>query len=623
MVEKLKLIILLTMLGFFLQGCKAASESVEVEDQGRFEEPPASTSPLPPTNADISITNSVSYITKEQIFETEFSVISFAARDSSGVAIEEGGLAVTFSLAGDGTSTGTFSAVNDYGNGVYDVFLLGTGYGSPNTIEIRVGGVLIVQLPPFQLQVLSGPYFRELSFSSPTDQDEFQIKLTLNSSNIDYSKIDADGDDIRFHDSNFLEQDYWIEKWDPTGDSIVWVKVQDIATSSITMSYGNAALVSDSNKAGVFSYDTAKTVYYELSLAANNGNHSISSYTVGNNVTVQVNGIGPVTNTISPVAPTTTANTNVGPISVEGPISGRYETTSQGSDSIMPLSFASSILGYPKSRGVDDWDVFNPNSTNATVTVYNYNSTGSLLDSFGYTVNAGSRLHIDYDVAKFGLIVSDIPLVGLYSYSNTSDGAQLLPPSTDIIGPLATTASIGITENGTTGTAYFSDGTSQGFSGNRGFTIDLTGGGSQNLATGVRVISNFPVVANGQADSDGSDSETYWPIEELDDDYIVPTDSQYITILCTEVVNITLTDTGANSTTGTCTPIGPLSPGVLNLGHASNVHFGAGTRVTGDENFYAYYEHEDQDETNLTSWKQARSYSETAISVSIGIEQTY
>jgi hypothetical protein len=622
MVEKLKLILLFSVLSIFFQGCKKAGESVEVEDQARYENPPSSTPPTPPTNADISYINSVSYMSKEQIFESQTTIVSFTARDSDGVAIEEGGLAVSFSLVGDGTSTGTFSAVTDYGNGVYDVTLTGTAYGSPNTVEIRVGGVLIVQLHPFQLHVLSAPLYRELSFSTPTDQDEFQIKLTLNSSNIDYSAMDANGDDIRFYDSNYVPQDYWIEKWDTSGDSIVWVKVQSTATSSIIMSYGNPLLVSASDKESVFSYDVAKPVYYELSQAATNRNHSISSYTNLNNVTVKTTGPD-VTNTISPVTPTTTANTIAGPISVEGPISGRFETTSRGSDSIMPVAFASEVLGYTKSRGVDDWDLYNPNSVDANLTLYNYDSGGTLLNSFDYTVLAGSTLHIDYDVSKFGLIESDIALVGLYYQNNTSDGAMMVPPSTDIVGPLSTSASIGITQDGTLGTIYFSDGTSQGFFGNRGVTVDISGGGSQNLATGARVVSNFPVIGNGQADSDGSDSETYWPIDELDDDYIIPTDSQYVTILCTEVVNITLTDTGPNSNAGTCTPSGPNNPGVLSFGDPNAVFFSSGTRVTGDANFYAYYEYNNQDETNITSWKHARSYSENAITVTIGSEQSY
>ncbi|OUR96503.1 hypothetical protein A9Q84_09140 [Halobacteriovorax marinus] len=622
MVEKFKLIILILSISIGLASCKKAEESVEVTDQRRFETPPGSTTPTPPTNADISYTNSVVYMTKVQVFETQTSIISFAARDINGVAIEEGGLNITVSLLGDGTSSGTFGAINDHGNGVYDVLLTATTFGSPNTVEVRVDGNLIFQLYPFQYQVRSGEYYRDLTFSSATDQDEFQIKLTFNSSNIDYSKIDANGDDIRFFDSSFVEQDYWIEKWDTLGDSIVWVKVQNTAETSIIMSYGNATMVSDSNKEEVFSYDVAKAVYYELSQSALGTSSNISSYINNNDVTVNTTG-GFVTATISPVVPDTFANVQVGPITVLGPISGRYLSNSLGVDSIAPLSFASKTLSYPKSRASDVWDLYNPNTTTATLNLYNYDSNGALWNSFGYTIGAGQTLRINYDVLKMGIIESDIPIIGLYHGGGVSDATLLMPPSADTIGAIAATATIGILEDSTTGTVYFSDGTSQGFSGNKGDTIDFSNGGSQKLSIGARIISNHNITAYGQADSDGSDSESFWPVTEMDDEYIIPTDSQYITVVCTETVSLIVTDTGGNSTTGTCVPPGGSNPGHISFGDNSSNHFSPGTKISGDAQFYVYYEYENDDETNVTSWKQARSYSPTEITVTVGTEQTW
>ena len=605
-----------------LQSCNTAKEAVEVEDQDRFDKPPVVIIP-PPTNADISYTNSVVYMSRERIFETQYSIISFTARDSEGVAIEEGGLNVTFSLLNDGTSTGIFAPVNDHGNGVYDVVLSGTSFGTPNTVQVEVDGNPITQLIPHQFHVLSGEFYNEIALSSPTDQDEFQVKFVLNSSHIDLSKVDADGDDLRFFDENFEPQDYWIEKWDPSGDSIIWVKVQTAGTSKIIMSYGNPTIASGSSREEVFSYDVAKLLYYELFEAATNDDHAISSYTNLNEVTVRTPGPS-VTNTISPVLPTVTPNTTFGPISAQGPISGRFLSSSSGADSIMPISFASRVLGYPKSRGADKWDLYNPNSTDADLTLYNYNSTGSLLDSFDYTVLAGSTIHINYDVGKYGLIESNQTLVGVYYHSDQADGAQLLPPGTDMIGAVAASGSLGITRNLTTGTIYYSDGSSQGFSGNKGVVIDFTSaGGTQKNALGARIISNYPVLANGQADSDGTESETFWPIEELSDDYIVPADSQYITVVCPEAVSLIVTDPGGNSTSGNCTPPIGDGPGVIGFGSNVVVTFSAGTRVSGDAQFYIYYEYEDQDETNITSWKQARSYSEVDISVSFGPEQRF
>ena len=66
--------------------------------------------------------------------------------------------------------------------------------------------------------------------SVPTPED-YQVKLIFNSSNIDYSKTNDDGSDLRFtyyHDGSEEEVSYWIETWNETGESIVWIKAPKI-----------------------------------------------------------------------------------------------------------------------------------------------------------------------------------------------------------------------------------------------------------------------------------------------------------------------------------------------------------------------------------------------------------
>jgi len=80
---------------------------------------------------------------------------------------------------------------------------------------------------------------------------DYQVKITLTTSNFDYSKANADGSDIRFIDSDdTTELNYWIQEWNTSGDSIIWVKVPSISadsTKTIYMYYGNtsATAVSD------------------------------------------------------------------------------------------------------------------------------------------------------------------------------------------------------------------------------------------------------------------------------------------------------------------------------------------------------------------------------------------
>ncbi len=73
----------------------------------------------------------------------------------------------------------------------------------------------------------------------------FPVLIKLSSSNIDYSKTNNDGSDIRFTDSDGSDLAYEIEKWDETGTSFVWVKVPQIDANSSTdyiyMYYGNTS----------------------------------------------------------------------------------------------------------------------------------------------------------------------------------------------------------------------------------------------------------------------------------------------------------------------------------------------------------------------------------------------
>ncbi|KKS21017.1 MAG: hypothetical protein UU80_C0036G0004, partial [candidate division WWE3 bacterium GW2011_GWA1_41_8] len=73
---------------------------------------------------------------------------------------------------------------------------------------------------------------RKVTFNnsaSAVDLTNFPVLVKLNSDRIDYSKTQGYGQDIRFTDSDGnTPLSYEIEKWDETGESIVWVKVPNI-----------------------------------------------------------------------------------------------------------------------------------------------------------------------------------------------------------------------------------------------------------------------------------------------------------------------------------------------------------------------------------------------------------
>ncbi len=88
---------------------------------------------------------------------------------------------------------------------------------------------------------------------SATNLTNFPILVVLNSSNIDYSKTQNNGEDLRFNDADGTQLNYEIEKWNESGNSYVWVRVPQVdlgsKTDYIWMYYDNAAAATGSTTA--------------------------------------------------------------------------------------------------------------------------------------------------------------------------------------------------------------------------------------------------------------------------------------------------------------------------------------------------------------------------------------
>jgi len=89
-----------------------------------------------------------------------------------------------------------------------------------------------------------------------TNLTNHQVKIILNSHNFNYAHASVDGADIQFTENDGITPlDYWIEKWDNGGPSILWVKVPYIHASSkeiIYMYYGNPTARSVSSGENTF-----------------------------------------------------------------------------------------------------------------------------------------------------------------------------------------------------------------------------------------------------------------------------------------------------------------------------------------------------------------------------------
>lgn len=94
---------------------------------------------------------------------------------------------------------------------------------------------------------------KKITFTNATALEEltdFPVLISLTSSNIDYSKTQNSGQDIRFTDSDGTALNYEIEKWDEAATSLVWVRVPKIEpnnTDYIWMYYNNSGASTGSN----------------------------------------------------------------------------------------------------------------------------------------------------------------------------------------------------------------------------------------------------------------------------------------------------------------------------------------------------------------------------------------
>ena len=94
---------------------------------------------------------------------------------------------------------------------------------------------------------------------------DYQVLVTLNTSNFEYSKANDDGSDMRFTNyANSTAYHYWIETWNTAGDSRIWVKVPSVpfwngtgeapSANRMYLWYDNSAASSESNGTNTFDF---------------------------------------------------------------------------------------------------------------------------------------------------------------------------------------------------------------------------------------------------------------------------------------------------------------------------------------------------------------------------------
>lgn len=99
------------------------------------------------------------------------------------------------------------------------------------------------------------------------DLRDFPVAVILDGQRVPYGEVRADGGDIRFVDAdNATELAYEIERWDPGGTSVLWVRVPLVAADSaddhIYLYYGDPDAERQDDPAGVWSPGAHLAVYH-------------------------------------------------------------------------------------------------------------------------------------------------------------------------------------------------------------------------------------------------------------------------------------------------------------------------------------------------------------------------
>ena len=92
--------------------------------------------------------------------------------------------------------------------------------------------------------------FRSITLSAPTPSANYQVKVTLNAGQ--YANMQAAGNDLRFYNTVGTLCDYWIETWNTSGTSTIWVEVVNASESQLKMYYGNPSATAASNAINTF-----------------------------------------------------------------------------------------------------------------------------------------------------------------------------------------------------------------------------------------------------------------------------------------------------------------------------------------------------------------------------------
>jgi len=329
--------------------------------------------------------------------------------------------------------------------------------------------------------------------------------------------------------------------------------------------------------------------------------------------------------------------TQTSSISTLAPVAGNFQGNS--TDAMVPKSAAGTDFVYRMDRGTNVFSIVSP-WCNASITMEN--SAGNTISGSPFAITAGNSLDVttnnttanglpNNDVIIIEESGSDCPVLITHHTTSNQDSFVMYPANTEWYGVGSSSVEIAAIEDNTSITVYRSGNTSTTHTLDRGDELSINDSGSDGSDPAQRIVADKPVGVKSIADSDGAESTTFLPPEEMDFTYYIPQNVQYIAIATIEGESTTVnlwedgTDCGNGTAdeTSTVTP-NDTYPGKIYFGDtAEGLEYDAGACLVSNNPIYVYYEYEEQDdETNLWSMKQNRQYISPAPSYSVSSEST-
>jgi len=211
-------------------------------------------------------------------------------------------------------------------------------------------------------------------------------------------------------------------------------------------------------------------------------------------------------------------------ISATGPIYAAFDTVG---DAAAPHRLSGFQFVYPTPRYTERLTVVSPEA-DATVSV---TGRSGVLDTFTVTAGGSTTRDVEVPDLEAASLQTDAPVMVIRhgeDLTEDRDHMVMAPPALDLTGPTLGTNIIAALEDATTGTAYFSDGTSESFTLDALGTHALTPTGTQGDGPAVRIVTDRPVGVISYADGDGGDMVTFLPTRWLGTTFVVPFDAQYV-----------------------------------------------------------------------------------------------